>query len=189
MGVGGAFCLSAPSAGRPSRAWIEPRERNHGANYFDFILLGILKVKSILNGYTASWAKNKALEFVSKHDHYVWMIHLLIPQVSEAERNVQSQVQTMVSRGILFSQKSVILITCFHVLSGILLYKLSEQHTVDCHQPPELHEKKMNASVSWWLIRKHGRINVFILPFEIKCNCFKKIIMVLFELYAFLMKH
>lgn len=74
------------------------------------------------------------------------MIHLLITQVSEAERSVQSQVQTMVSQRILFSQKSVIFITCFPVLCGILLYKLSELHTVDCHQPPELYEKKMNAS-------------------------------------------
>ena len=30
--------------------------------------------------------------------------------------------------------------------------------------------------------------NVFILSSEIKCNCFKKIITLLFELYAFLMK-
>lgn len=78
---------------------------------------------------------------------------------------------------------------CFHVLSDISLPKLSEQRTLDCHQPPGLWEKKMIAYVSWWLIREHRRINVFILSSEIKCNCFKKIIMLLFELYAFLMKH
>lgn len=44
----------------------------------------------------------------------------------------------------------------------------------------------MITYVSWRLIREHRRINVFILSSEIKCNCFKKIIMPLFELYAFL---
>lgn len=38
------------------------------------------------------------------------------------------------------------------------------------------------------LITKHGRTDVLILSFEIKCNWFKKIMVLLFEFYAFLMK-
>lgn len=46
------FCLPAPIAGKPESIWIGPRERNHGENYFDFILFGILKVKDIFSDHT-----------------------------------------------------------------------------------------------------------------------------------------
>lgn len=70
---------------------------------FDFIACGVLKVKDLFRDHR--WFspeyqdKKKDLEFSTKHSYYVWEIHLLIIQVSKAERNVQSQVQTVASQG------------------------------------------------------------------------------------------
>lgn len=70
---------------------------------FDFIASGVFKVKNILSDDTwfsaAYQDKKKDLEFSTELFYYVWEIHLLIIQVSKAERNVQSQVQTVASQG------------------------------------------------------------------------------------------
>lgn len=85
--------------------------------------------------------RKKDLEFHTEHNYYVWVIFLLVIRVSKAERNFyplakSSTKHCFPEKRILLSRKSVILIMCFYVVSGILLHKLSEQHTLECHQPP-----------------------------------------------------
>lgn len=52
----------------------------------------------ILDSAQQYWDKKKDLWFITKHCYCIWAIHHLIIQVSKAERNVQSQVQTIASQ-------------------------------------------------------------------------------------------